>query len=445
MIKKIFTPLEKFLLCKNTSSSFRRYFLTGFIIFLVSSFILNTGLLYPLEPLSLESLINEAKENNPSILAAKKRWEASRARVPQAKSLDNPSVGISFMKIPKGTLKVKSTMPEDRTLSITQMFPFFGKLPLKGKIALVESQMIAAEYKNKELEVINAVKNAYYDLFMNYKEIELNREGLLFLQNISGIAEAKYVVGDAMQEELFKISLEIARLSNTIANLKEEKRAKETRLNALLNREPEALQGLPVLSEDLSFNKDITSLYRLTLENQPELLIFSYAIEKNKYAESLAKKSYLPDIMSGIILRGLGTGSFGLWDLMLSFSVPFWFWTKQRYEVKEAIAGLEEARAAYQAMENKMLSETKDLATKVTVARNNIYLYKNNLIPLLKNSIASSLSGYRAGKGDIMMLLDNERMLIETRMNYYKALVEYNMNLADLERAVGLNLDEVKK
>jgi outer membrane protein TolC len=43
------------------------------------------------------------------------------------------------------------------------------------------------------------------------------------------------------------------------------------------------------------------------------------------------------------------------------------------------------------------------------------------------------------------MLLDSQRMLIDAKMDYYKALVEYNMNLADLERTVGLNLDEVKK
>jgi outer membrane protein TolC len=252
-------------------------------------------------------------------------------------------------------------------------------------------------------------------------------------------------VGDTAQEELFKINLEIARLTNIITNLKQEKSSKETRINALLNREPEAALGMPVLSGNATFEEDINSLYKLTLENQPELLIFSYAIEKNKYAKSLAKKSFLPDLMSGIVLRGLGTGSFGLWDLMLSFSVPFWFWTKQRYEVKEAIANLEEAEAAYQGMKNKALSETKDLATKVAIAKNKINLYKNNQIPLLENSIESSLSSYRAGKGDIMMLLDSERMLIETKTDYYQALVEYNMNLADLERTVGLDLSEVKR
>jgi outer membrane protein TolC len=412
-----------------------------FILFLVNAFLLNNGFSYPLEPLSLDPLIKEARENSPDILAAKKRWEASLMRIPQAKSLDNPTLGFTFEKIPRGSLRLDKTMTDDRMLSISQMIPLFGKLSLRGKIALVESQMAASEYRNTELKIINEVKNAYYDLFMNYKEIELNQQSLIFLEEVAEIAEAKYIVGDIAQEELFKINLEIARLSNTILNLNQEKRTKETRLNTLLNREPESLLGVPDLEEDISFDKDIDSLYRLTLENQPELLIFYYAIEKNKYAKSLAKRSYFPDLMAEVGLRGITAGGVGPWDLMLAFSVPFWFWTKQRYEVKEAVANLEEAEVAYQAMKNKALSETKNLFTKVEIARNKIELYKTNLIPILEASIESSLAGFRSGKSDFMMLLDTERMLIETKMNYYMALVEYNMNLADLERSVGTDLE----
>src|SRR3990167_1958650 len=81
------------------------------------------------EPLILNDLIEEAKKNNPEILSSRKRWDASLARVPQARALDNPQVGITFEKIPRGTLKLNETMPEDRMLSISQMLPFFGKLP----------------------------------------------------------------------------------------------------------------------------------------------------------------------------------------------------------------------------------------------------------------------------------------------------------------------------
>jgi len=414
-------------------------------LFLANFILLYPALLYSQEALSIASLINEAKNNNPDILAAKKRYEAAKARIPQAKSLDDPVIGLKFEKAKGNPFNLDTTPAMDRMLSLSQMLPWFGKLPLKGKIALVESQMFAAEYKQKELEVINAVKNAYYDLFMNDREIGLNKQSLILLKSITKTAEARYTVGEITQEELFKLNLEIARLSNTILNLQQEKQAKETRLNTLLNRDFESPLGAPELTEDTSFNQDIKSLYQSTLLNQPELIIFSYAIEKNKYAKSKALKSFFPDFMAGLVQRGITSGSIGPWDLMLSFTVPFWFWTKQRYEVKEAIANLEEAEAAYKAMQNRAFAETKDLATKIEIAKNKINLYKANLIPILESSISSSLAGFISGKGDFMMLLDNQRMLIETKMFYYTALVEYNMNLADLERTVGIDLREVKK
>ncbi len=435
-----------------------------FILFLAGLFLLSQGVLYAAripaglsespesiretKTLSLDSLITQAKENNPDILAAKKRWEASKSRIPQAKSLENPVIGFTFEKIPRGTLKLNKVMPEDRMLSFSQFLPFFGKLSLKGKIAVVESQMFAAEYKAKELEVINQVRNAYYDLFMNYKEQELTRESRALLEGIVKVAEAKYAVGTISQEEVYKIHLEAVRLANSIKNLEQEQSSKQTRLNTLLNRDPEIPLGIPQLSEDAPFSADIKSLYQSTVMNQPELLIFAYAIERNKHAKALAKRSFFPDLMASIVQRGIASPTLGPWDLMLSFSVPLWFWTKQKYEVKEAIANLEEAEAAYKAMQNRAFAEVKDLATKIEVARNKIQLYQRDLMPILENSIEVSLSAFSAGKGDFMALLDTQRMLVDTKMGYYKALVEYNMNVADLERTVGLSYPvnpEVKK
>ncbi len=396
------------------------------------------------EPLSLPILIDEARKGNPEILAAKKRWEASLARVPQAKSFDDPIVGVGFQYTPGSPFQLSKTPSRERMLSFSQFLPFFGKLSLKGKIAVVESQMFASEYKNKELEIINGVKNAYYGLFINQKEIELNQQSFELLRSIAKVAEAKYAVGDISQEEVYKIHLELARLNNTLENLGQEKLSRQTRLNALLNKDPENPLGVPGLGEDTAFTaNDIRQLYQETILNQPELAIFSYAIERNKYAKTLAKRSFFPDLMAGIAQRGITTGTIGPWDLLLSFTLPIWFWTKQRYQVKEAIANLEEAEAAYKAMQNRAFAEVKDLVTKIEIAKNKIQLYKTSLIPIIEGSIDSSLAAFRSGRGDFMMLLDSQRMLIETRMNYYKALVEYNMSLADLERAVGAELREV--
>ncbi len=411
-----------------------------FIYILIFSLTLSD--FYPLfaQELSLSSLIEEALKNNPEILSARKTWEASQARIPQAKSLDNPTVGISFEKIPKGTLKLNKTMPEDRMLSISQAIPFFGKLSTKGKIALIESQMMASEYKAKELEIINEVKKSYNELFMHHKIVELNEESLNLLRGISKVAEARYAVGEIEQEEVLKIHLEIAKLTNEIENHKREISAQEAKLNSILNRDIKGLLGEPAIKEDISFNKDIDTLYKLTLENQPELAIFNYAIERNKYSKKLAELEFLPDFMPQLTLRNIFSGGIGLWDFMLALSVPFWFWTKQRYGLKEAINNLEQAEAAYQAMKNKKLFETKDIATKLDIAKNKIKLYKENLLPIAKQSIEASLAGFKSGKSDFMMLLDSNRSLIDIKMGYYNSLVEYEISLSDLERTVGVSL-----
>src|SRR3989338_5699720 len=121
-------------------------------VFIILVLLVSANILPAQEVLPLADLIKEAQSKNPEILAAKKRWEASRHRIPQMKSLDNPTIGLNFEKIPRSTFQLNNTMPEDRMLSVTQMFPFFGKLPLRGKIALAESQVLSAEEHTSELQ-----------------------------------------------------------------------------------------------------------------------------------------------------------------------------------------------------------------------------------------------------------------------------------------------------
>lgn len=392
------------------------------------------------EVFALEPLLEEARNNNPDILAARKRWEAAAARVPLARALEDPVIGVTFEKVPRGTLKLDKTGPDERMLSFSQFLPFFGKLSLKGKIALVESQMIAAEYKDKELQVLYEIKNAYFDLFLNDREARLQQESLKLLESLAKITETNYSVGDATQAQVYKLHAEIAELQTELLNLAEENKVRRARLNTLLNRDPEGVLGQPDLKEEIDFKADLPSLRQAALDNQPELRIFSYAIERNEHAKTLAKKNYFSDVMASVVQRGIASGSIGPWDLMLSFTVPLWFWTKQRYEVKSAIASVEEAQAAYQAMQNKVSLEIREVVSRIGIAKNKIISLQNSLIPILEGSLESSLAAFRSGKGDFMILLDSQRALVEARRTYYRELVQYHSNLAELERVVGVRL-----
>ena len=85
---------------------------------------------------------------------------------------------------------------------------------------------------------------------------------------------------------------------------------------------------------------------------------------------------------------------------MLAFTVPLWFWTKQRYEVREAIASLEEAEAAYQAKKNRSLSETKDLFTVINPPLGNGLIYSYPAFDPEDSAIADYQKKYEAKYGN---------------------------------------------
>ena len=111
------------------------------------------------ENIDLSLLIEKALKQNLQIEVAKYRYEASKARIPQASSLEDPQFEYKYDKINASMDAVMAgkTAPM-RTFGVSQEIPFPTKLVLRSQIAVKESQMAYHEYKEKEKEIISQVK-----------------------------------------------------------------------------------------------------------------------------------------------------------------------------------------------------------------------------------------------------------------------------------------------
>ena len=120
---------------------------------------------YALEKdLSLQELIDDALKNNPEILAAESRSSASEYRIPQAKSLPDPMFMFGYQnegwkKYTYGEMQGAQWM-----FSASQMFPYPGKLGLKGEMAQRDAESQRAMSSAVRLQVIAKVKTLYYEL-----------------------------------------------------------------------------------------------------------------------------------------------------------------------------------------------------------------------------------------------------------------------------------------
>ncbi|MFQ5956825.1 MAG: TolC family protein [Candidatus Brocadiales bacterium] len=393
-------------------------------------------------PLTIGWAVEEALRSNPDIQAALNRWEGSQEAIDSARSLDDPKVGFSLRNAKS---PVQFEGPDwkryQRMGTFSQKIPFPGKLRLRGRIASEASEMSKKDWEETIRIITAQVKAAYYQLHFIHKAIDINKENKDLLEKFTKIAETRYKVGKAPQRDVLAAQVELARIINDLQVLEEERKSADTRINTLLNRDPEAPLGRP---EDYIQHKlplNLQDVEALAVKNRPELQKFDYAIKRDKSALRLAKKDlYFPD--PELALHYMQRDTFAdNWRSQVGVNIP-WIWGKNRAKVREAKEAVQAAEADYQAVQNSVLFEVKDFWVKATNAQTTTRIYSESVIPLAEQSLKAAITEYETEKIDFLTLIDSERTLLEVELEYYRALADFEVNLAELERAVGIPLTQ---
>jgi outer membrane protein TolC len=393
--------------------------------------------------LNVEKLIEEALQNNPEILAQKKRWEVFKEKVPQAFALEDPMLGLGIISLPTNF----SFKDEDMTMkeiSISQRFPFPGKRPLMREMAEKEAEAVFTEIQERVNRIVKEVKTAYYDLSHVYRTLEVTQRNKKILEDFAKIAGTRYAVGEGIQQDVLKAHVEVSRMVDELIMLEQKKRALEAKLNALLNRPPETPAGIP---EEVIFRKlpiTIEEFRKMALESNPTLKGMKNMIEAKEKAYALAKREYYPDLTARFAYgqrdngpemkrRDMLTG-------MVEVNIPIFYKSKQDRKVAEAKADIQAIEAQYQAMRNEIQFMITDMATMIQRTERQLELYKTGIIPQASLRLNSAMSAYRVNKADFMTLLDSQMTLYKYELEYHLALAEYEKNVASLEAAVGKRL-----
>lgn len=392
-------------------------------------------------PLDLKWLIQEAIEHNPEIIAAQKRFNAAKARISQAKSLDDPSIRAgSYMSNNPVNINGQTEMLQQR-YGVSQKIPFPGKLRLRGEIATEEANAVEKELLSKVQEITAVVKSTFYELHYINRAIDITEENRDLLRKIAKIAETKYSVGKATQRDALAAQVELSTLANNLIVLNKERESIIARLNILLDRATHTPLGKPRPFEKHTLNLTIKELEDLAIKNRPELKKFDHAVKKEEATLKLSKKDYYFADLEPMVEYMQEDKRSDTWASSLTINVP-WLWPKNRSKVKESKEGLSAAKSDYRFINNKTMFEVKDLLVKVQSSESTINLFKTGVIPQAEQSLKAARIGYEADKVDFLTLIDSQRILLNSQLLYYRALVDFEQNLANLERAVGMQLTQ---
>lgn len=379
--------------------------------------------------LTLAHVIEEARQRNPEIQAAKKRWEGERAKVGSERSWPDPQIGVEFW----GT--------KETWYDVAQTVPFPGKQVLKAKAQAHEAKRQMGFYDAKEKEILARLKAAYYSYFLASRQIEIFQESVNVLERFSKVAESKYSVSKASEIDVLKAHVEYSKSLNTLVTMEQEKETAQAELNALLDRRPDfplAEPEEPALADlDLAFS----GLVDLALASRPEVHAARHHVNHMK-AELWSKRAdFLPDTMLQYSRREFDDSEMKDDNIfMVKFNVPFvWFW-RQGSLVKAATKAKEEAEAELRAVETMTRLDVKVYLVKTQTARRLVELYRTSVIPQTEAALKVAQAGYESGTASFLDLLDSQRSWLEFQMEYYQYLAQFWSYLSALERVVGKDL-----
>ena len=423
----------------------KKTILIGLIISLFFSFL-------PLHPeelrlmkTNLDEIVQIALEQNLQIQSAKKEWEAALQKIPQAKALPDPMLSYAHF----GQSVETRLGPQRNKISLSQQFPLFGKLGLRGEIALQGAGVFEQQYHTAKADVVLKVKEAYFSLYLIDRYIRISQEEKAVFRRLSEIATKKYETGQVGQQDALKAQLEISKVTEKLLAFRQVRNAIVAQLNFLLNREIDTPFGETEEFFVPERDVDLERLMGWARENRPELRRAQSVIQKNRESLKLAKKDNYPDfrIMLDYIDIGSGTTTQpkdgrNAWMASIGVNIPLWR-KKLRAAEAEATIRIKASEDMYENMENETLSRIRALHFEVETAREQIDLYKYSLLPQAEQALKASEVGYLAGKVDFLNLLDSERMILTIRNGYFKIFSEFGKSLARLERLAGKNLLEI--
>jgi outer membrane protein TolC len=395
----------------------------------------------------LDSLVTEVIQDNPQLKAARSQTLSERTKIEQATAWEPPQVGIIFYQTPIQYFPnpIRGGMETD--YFIQQTFPFPGKLGNMGDAASNNTSMFEQQYKELVNKIIEELKNSYYELYFVDKKIEINRENQSLLKQLTQITAKQYEVGNGTQADMLRAQTELSTLNNEGVNLLKEKKDVETMLNTILSRPINSVfPAIGNIQESIpAFTYD--QLSDMAFQNRPELKAMQYNIEMNKSELKASKLEYYPDFMVQLMYKNLSNTPNDFWSAMVGVDIPLAFWSKDKVtgKVEENEININTAQERLNAMKNMIASEVQSALIKIEANINLIELYKNSSIPQAEQTLQSTLSAYQTGKTEFLMLIDAYKMVLMTKLDYYMAEMNYMQSQAQLEQAVGLNINQIEE
>jgi outer membrane protein TolC len=398
------------------------------------------------QTVTVADLVTYAYLNNPSIQSAKEAWKATVEKYRLASGYPDPQFSATYFPEPIET----RLGPQDWKMDLSQVIPFPGKLLKAGKVVQVEARIAKLDLDKAVRDVSVSIRESFNEFLYIRKAKKVTVENIQLLNHLRKIAETAYAGDRATFFDVVKAQAQTGQLRYDALLLDDLEMTEQTRLNGLLDRDPDAEFGRLEPETFQPVACDIQEIYRLAEAHQEEIQIAKTEVEKAETKIDLARYQNLPDFKVGMTYSAIGsTGTSNppsnegrdAFGVQFGLTVPLWF-GKNKGRVMRALAEKEQAKAIKTLRINETQTRIRELFFRLENAHRIMELYGKELLPQAAKSMEIAETWFRQGESSFSDFIETQAVWYNFQLAYARAKADYGKYLARLEGLVGQSLTQ---
>jgi outer membrane protein len=405
---------------------------------------------------SLEESISEALDENWSLKATGEKIEQAINVKNQARSELLPKLSTSYGYTRLSEIPTfRSSLGADIAVSSQDNYQWRGTVtqPLFTGFALVSSYDLARlgidqsemEFELKKLDLALRVKEAYFDILIVDKAVEVAEKDVESRESNVDVARSFYKVGMIPVNDLLRAEVELGNSQQNLVKARNGSRLARSAFNIVLSKPV----NVPVEVEDILIYKpeqgDFLEYESKAFAARPEMKIIGINILQTDQEVRLARSGVYPEVSLRYDyikegdepnVSGSDFHDAGRWEAMAVCTWTFWEWGKSHYAIREKESLKKELIKTRMSLEDSIRLELKDAVLAMETAEKNIPTTKK-AVEQGEENLRVNNERYKAQVTTITEVLDAQTLLTRARVNYYKALYSHNLARARLQRALG--------
>ncbi|MDD4729439.1 MAG: TolC family protein, partial [Dysgonamonadaceae bacterium] len=319
-------------------------------------------------------------------------------------------------------------MSQRASVSLTQMFPWFGTLKAQGNAAALMAEAQYQSFLDARNQLYYEVSAAYYPLYELNRLREIEEKNIDILESYKSIANSKFKNGLAPMVDVLRVDIMLNDAVTNLNILEKKEKPLKTTFNKLLNRD---------VNEEVAIDDSLDAEYLQDsfrrdslLANNPMLNALDLKVKASEASEIAAQKEGLPKLGVGLDYAIIEDGK-NIVMPMVSVSIPIF---RKKYKAAEKEAQLMQESYQLQKSEasNLLISNYEMTWFEIQQQKELIELYDqqtnetNQSLNLLFSAYSNSGKEFEEVLRMQQQLLKYEKMKATAEVEYHIALAKLN-------------------